>query len=166
MSEDLGFPVGIATYMALAAAPTTWELWRDRAIALLERAAYHLGDDNADDAGSDASAALACIEIGSGQMHTDELLPYPFPGEEQEGPACTCPPDLVARGGFQSWCPADDHPLPATSLPAGPANIAADVVCRFCGDGHVQGDPDTFCPEALAVWDHIGDALGIPEGGC
>jgi hypothetical protein len=48
-------------------------------------------------------AALAALRIESGELPSDEMDGYPFPGEERHG--CTCPPELLERGGFRGGCP-------------------------------------------------------------
>lgn len=51
------------------------------------------------------SAALVCLRIEVGEVPESEMEGSRFPGEEDDESACTCPPDLRARGGFRSTCP-------------------------------------------------------------
>lgn len=52
-----------------------------------------------DDALPTLSAAIAALRIEASELPADELDHL-----YQAAPACTCPPDLVARGGFRFSC--------------------------------------------------------------
>lgn len=82
-------------------------IWSDRAKCLLAQALSEVADGR--DAIPTAAAAVAALRIEAGELPADELAGYPWPGEESEKP-CTCPPDLVARGGFVSTCPLHGQP--------------------------------------------------------
>ena len=74
--------------------------WSDRAKTFMEAALEDMG--NKHDAIPNASAALACLRIECGEQPPDDDLADLADGNAE--PDCTCPPDLVARGGFTSSC--------------------------------------------------------------
>lgn len=78
-------------------------IWGDRAERLLEAALDKLR--SGEEAWMEISAAEAALRIEAGDLPAEELDGYPFPGEDT-APECICPPDLKARGGFTSTCPA------------------------------------------------------------
>jgi hypothetical protein len=81
----------------------TGALWGIRAERLLEQA---LDDVRSGvDAIPVVDAALAALRIQARELPADEMDGYRFPGEE-EAAECTCPPDLLERGGFRSSCAA------------------------------------------------------------
>lgn len=87
---------------AMGAEPESWSL---RAQRLLEKAIGEVRD-GAGDPLDTLSAAIASLRIECGELPAEELDGYPFPGEDNEVAAeCTCPPDLLARGGFRGGCP-------------------------------------------------------------
>lgn len=47
-------------------------------------------------------AAMIALRIMQGEASEDELAGW---WDEDDPPACICPPDLVARGGFKGGCP-------------------------------------------------------------
>jgi len=57
-----------------------------------------------DDVVPELEAALKCLRIEAHEADPEELDGYVFPGEQIP---CTCPPDLIARGGFTSTCRAE-----------------------------------------------------------
>jgi hypothetical protein len=77
--------------------------WTVLAERLLEKALSELrsGDDTTVATASAALAALTACDLSADEQ--DEL--WHELAESDEVP-CTCPPDLVARGGFTSNCPA------------------------------------------------------------
>jgi hypothetical protein len=83
--------------------PAEATIWGTRAERLLEQALDEVRS------GADAipavDAALTALRIEAGQVPEDEMDGYRFPGEDDDV-QCTCPPDLAARGGFRSDCPA------------------------------------------------------------
>lgn len=84
--------------------------WGDRAERLLEDALSRLRSGG--DALPEIGAAETALRIEVGQIPPDAMDGYPFPGEDGDE-TCVCPPDLRARGGFTSACPA--HTIPTTS---------------------------------------------------
>jgi hypothetical protein len=76
-------------------------IWGRRAEQLLRQALDEVLSDV--DALASVGAAEAALRIQAGELPEGELEGFPFPGEE-ERPECTCPPALVARGGFRSSC--------------------------------------------------------------
>jgi hypothetical protein len=88
----------------------TAAIWTQRAQRLLEAALGEVIDGV--DAIPTVEAAAAALRIACGELPAEELEGYPFPGEERTGPACICPPDLLARGGYRGNCPAT-HLYPA-----------------------------------------------------
>jgi len=77
-------------------------LWDGRAKRLVEQALAEWEDVEQH---ATLSAALACMRIADGDLPPDELEGYPFPGEDPDV-VCTCPPEMIARGGFKGDCPA------------------------------------------------------------
>lgn len=77
-------------------------LWSARAEALLERALGEVRDGV--DAIPTVDAVMQVLRIEAGEAAADTMDGYPFPGEDDLTP-CTCPPDLVERGGWASTCP-------------------------------------------------------------
>lgn len=49
------------------------------------------------------------LRIECGELPSTAMDGYPFPDKDDDGVECTCPPDLVARGGFQSTCIATHY---------------------------------------------------------
>lgn len=76
--------------------------WHTRAEALLERALDEARSGI--DAIPTVTAALQALRIEAGEASEDSMDGYHFPGEDDPTP-CTCPPDLIARGGWASTCP-------------------------------------------------------------
>ncbi|MEU6709908.1 hypothetical protein ABZ897_00400 [Nonomuraea sp. NPDC046802] len=78
-------------------------VWAVRAERLLDQAfdEVHSGID----AIPTVSAALAVLRIECGDLPAADMDGYPFPDEEAND-LCTCPADLVVRGGWRSTCPA------------------------------------------------------------
>jgi len=83
--------------------PVTPAQWISRAETLLESALDELRSGREPHAEIDA--AKAALQIADGDLDATELDSY-FPGDDKDGPACTCPPELAARGGWTSTCPA------------------------------------------------------------
>lgn len=77
--------------------------WTTLAERLLEQALNELRSGN--DAVSATSAALAALTAGDRPEAEQDDLWGELVAEPDDAP-CTCPPDLVARGGFRSGCPA------------------------------------------------------------
>ncbi len=77
-------------------------LWTEVVADLLDRAIEELR--GGEDFVATVSAANAACEIMEGRLAEDEL-DASWWGEDT-GPECVCPPDLVARGGLASACPA------------------------------------------------------------
>jgi hypothetical protein len=73
-------------------------LWTARIADLLDRAIDELR--SGEDFIATVSAANAACDIMAGALPEDELEASWW----GECPECTCPPDLVARGGFTSGC--------------------------------------------------------------
>jgi hypothetical protein len=73
-------------------------LWGDRAVGLLADALDQAL--SGEDALPAVSAAEAALRIEAGELDPAKLDGYPFPDEDE----CTCPPGMVARGGFRSTC--------------------------------------------------------------
>jgi hypothetical protein len=76
-------------------------VWSERAEAALEEALVAVRDGV--DAIPAVTAALDCLRAEAGELSQEDVaaLAEMF----TPGPACTCPPELVARGGFRSSCP-------------------------------------------------------------
>lgn len=88
-------------------------IWLVRAERLLTCAIGEVQDET--DALETISAAVACLKIAYGELPPEELVNYPFPGEGHEGPVCTCPAGMLARGAYRGDCPANvgtGHPDP------------------------------------------------------
>ena len=83
----------------------TRTIWTVRAERLLEQALSEVRTGTQDPIPT-ISAALAALKVEYGELAAGDMDSYPFPDEDGEGSLelCTCPPDLVARGGFQSSC--------------------------------------------------------------
>lgn len=79
-------------------------LWSARAEALLEQALREWRDG--EDALVTLSTAEAAMRIAMGELPESELASL------YEEPACTCPAELVERGGWRGSCPAP-HGRPA-----------------------------------------------------
>ena len=77
-------------------------IWHRRAARLLDEARERIGTD---DVIPQVSAALACLQILYGERPPEIMDGYAFPGEPCDESGCTCPPDLLARGGFSGQCP-------------------------------------------------------------
>ena len=80
---------------------TALTVWGERAAEALEQALeeLHAGDDPL----ASVSLANACLEAEQGLLDADEVANLEFTYDE---PVCTCPADLVARGGWRSGCSA------------------------------------------------------------
>lgn len=76
-------------------------IWRDRAEAFLRQALDEVQEGS--DATGSTEAALMALRIWGGELPPEVMDGDAFPGED---PPCTCPPDLVERGGYGSDCPA------------------------------------------------------------
>jgi hypothetical protein len=70
------------------------EKWHARAKAAVEAALFEMDDV---DVIPGLSYAMACLRVANGELP-------PFELDELEL-ACTCPPDLLDRGGFRGGCP-------------------------------------------------------------
>ncbi|MFI6296773.1 hypothetical protein ACIBEJ_34650 [Nonomuraea sp. NPDC050790] len=82
-------------------------IWAVRAEQLLEQA---LDESRSSiDAIPTVSAALAALRIECGELPSAAMDGYPFQDADGVDDLCTCPPDLAARGGFRSTCPAAHH---------------------------------------------------------
>lgn len=84
------------------------ELWVGRVEKLLDEALVRLREGGGDEVLMAISAADAAMRVVMGDLEPEEMECYPFPGEpvpENCLPACICPPELVARGGFKGGCP-------------------------------------------------------------
>lgn len=81
-----------------------WGVWARRA---LEQALSEVRDG--EDAIPSVSLAMALLRAEAGEMDADEVesLLYSMAGPPDS--ACTCPPDLRARGGWASTCPVRGH---------------------------------------------------------
>lgn len=77
-------------------------IWLRRAIRLLDEAG---GRIETDDVIPEISAVLACLQIDCGERPAEIMDGHHFPDEPEDESGCTCPPDLLARGGFRSTCP-------------------------------------------------------------
>lgn len=87
------------------------DIWLDRAVRLIGQASEELADNPDDGIIGTVSAALAALRVAWGDEPSPDLLDY-FRGEEADPMAdCTCPPELIARGGWQSTCPAHGRHL-------------------------------------------------------
>ncbi len=75
------------------------DAWKAAAKHWLEAALANVDTDT--EAVAEAEAALMCCRILAGEAEPDPDL---LVSDEDED--CTCPPDLLARGGFSSGCPA------------------------------------------------------------
>jgi hypothetical protein len=71
---------------------------------LTERALDEIRDSS--DAIPLLSGAIAALMIEAGEMTADDLASLEAWASGEVAVTCTCPPDLVARGGFRSSCPA------------------------------------------------------------
>lgn len=76
--------------------------WGTRAKALLEQA---LAEIDTTDVIPTVTAALQALRIDAGEEPESTMDGYHFPGEADDESGCTCPPDLVERGGWASTCP-------------------------------------------------------------
>lgn len=85
------------------------DLWTHRAELLLEQALGELLGNH--DPIPTITAALMALRIECGEEPADQMDGYPFPEEERDESGCTCPPDLVARGGWRSSCPVHGNGL-------------------------------------------------------
>ncbi len=72
--------------------------WGDVAEGYLEQALDEVRDG--DDAIAAVSSALAALRIEAGELPADEMDVV-----EDADLECTCPPELLARGGYRSSCP-------------------------------------------------------------
>jgi hypothetical protein len=81
-------------------APREAAIWITRAEFVLEQALSESRDGY--DAIATVSLAVAMLRVAYGEMDGSELEGYPLPGEEDG--SCTCPPELVLRGGFRGGC--------------------------------------------------------------
>jgi hypothetical protein len=75
--------------------------WGVRAEYLLEQALDEIRTGI--DAIPTVDAALAALRVEAGELPPNEMESYPSSGEERCG--CTCPPELLERGGFRGGCP-------------------------------------------------------------
>jgi hypothetical protein len=78
-------------------------VWTERAERVTEEALVLIHHN--EDAISTLSLAIACLRVECGELPAEELAGIDFPGEEPDESGCTCPPDLIARGGWTSRCP-------------------------------------------------------------
>lgn len=78
-------------------------VWSARAERLLEQALSETRDGI--DSIPTVDAALTALRIEAGEVPADAMDGYHFPGEDDSDDGCTCPPALVARGGWSSRCP-------------------------------------------------------------
>lgn len=78
---------------------TGTETWGACAERLLEQALDEVRDRV--DAIGTVDGALTALRIEAGELPPDDDLLA-----DGETVTCICPPDLVARGGFRSTCPA------------------------------------------------------------
>lgn len=69
---------------------------------LIERALSEVIDG--EDAIPTLSRAIAALRVEYGELDPDEL-------DEGAGPVCTCPAELLTRGGFRGSCPVHGAPL-------------------------------------------------------
>lgn len=106
-------PIHEPTIGELSHTATDWSALAGR---LLAQALGELQDAD-DTAVSTATAAREALRAWAGDPpggddSFDELVcVLREPGElTSEDPPCTCPPDLAARGGFTSGCPAHGAP--------------------------------------------------------
>lgn len=84
-------------------APNLRDIWAVRAERLLEIALDEC--HNGLDAIPTVVAALSALRIECGELPESGMEGYPFPNEEEmDGLDCTCPSDLISRGGFRSSC--------------------------------------------------------------
>lgn len=82
----------------------TQERWSARATELLERALEEHRDGQ--DAIPTATEALAALYRCQGESPGTAVLSAGELKLDEPTPDCTCPPELAARGGFASSCPA------------------------------------------------------------
>jgi hypothetical protein len=82
----------------------------------LEAALSGLADDASDtEVLGEAQLALMALHMHYGSTGMITLVPEDIVEYlDRPGPRCICPPELVARGGFRSRCPAE-HPWPSPS---------------------------------------------------
>lgn len=88
-------------------------IWTARAARLLEQALDEIHSEA--DPLVTMDLARAALLIEAGELPASEVDGFPFPGEDDEDEdaednsgdddLCTCPPDLMARGGWASTCP-------------------------------------------------------------
>lgn len=80
--------------------------------ACLEAALAGLIDDTADaEVLGEAQLALMALHMLYGSTEPITLIPTDvLEHMNQPAPTCICPPDLVARGGYRSTCPASHEP--------------------------------------------------------
>lgn len=79
--------------------------WTSLAARLLEQA---LGEarDGDDDAIISAETAAIALRAACGEVPETTMRDMAALLDDGDESVCTCPPDLVARGGFTSTCPA------------------------------------------------------------
>lgn len=94
------------------------ERWADHATTLLEQALDRI---DSDDVISTVLEALAALYLMAGETpHTiviDVADYQDFIDEDED--ECTCPPDLVARGGWQSTCEYHNPPARTATIMRG-----------------------------------------------
>jgi hypothetical protein len=92
--------IGGVTHESLT--PIKDALWGKRAEEALKRALDKVRGSI--DAIADVTLALDCLRAEAGELPPDVLADL-IADYEDDGPACTCPPELVERGGFKGGCP-------------------------------------------------------------
>jgi hypothetical protein len=78
-------------------------VWSIRAERLAEQVLAEIKGNL--DALPSVSLLQAVLRIEAGELPESEMDGCRWDGEEEDESACTCPPDLRARGGFKSTCP-------------------------------------------------------------
>jgi hypothetical protein len=79
--------------------------WGIRAGSLMEQALDEIRTNT--DAIPTLEAALVALRIEVGELSSEELDGYPFPGEDRKG--CLAH-ELLKRGGFRGGCPVHSSP--------------------------------------------------------
>jgi hypothetical protein len=91
---------------------STGQQFGEYARECLEAALFGLTNNGSDAVLGEAQAALMALHMLYGSTGTITLVPGDIMDDvDRPEPVCICPPDLVARGGFRSGCPAE-HPWP------------------------------------------------------
>ena len=75
-------------------------VWSIRAEKAIEQALSEVTDNI--DAMPALSLAMACLQAEVGELAADDMASL---DASFNGPVCTCPADLLARGGFRGGCP-------------------------------------------------------------